>query len=248
MMPVFLCKRDYAAHVALRFRPFLGCFEEKMFNSRGSNIDEHADRLIGIILETVHRTARGVNAIARGQLGPDSIKKKINPTLHDIEPLVFAFVVVRSRPTARRADTEKSGELLFGLFAVKKYDKCLAKRRQNTCMRAREALPDGETSCLVSRFDGLKGGVFERRAKSMLASTVNQVDLKLRTRLGLTQQILVISAATASARRPVDYPCRRKPVSRWSTPQHRGRSPVARMADTLTTRRQRHSCGWHPLQ
>ena len=143
-MPVFLRKRYYVTHVVLRFRPFLGCFEEKMFNSRGSNIDEHANRLIGIIFETVHRTARGVHAIARGQLGPGPIKKKINPSLHDMEPLVFAFVVMRSRPTARRADTEKSGEPLSGLFAIKKYDKCLAKCRQSAACRHADQVSTAE--------------------------------------------------------------------------------------------------------
>ena len=64
MMSVFLGERYYAAYIALRFRPFLSSVGEKMFNSRGSNIDEHADRIIGFIFETVDRAARGVNAIA----------------------------------------------------------------------------------------------------------------------------------------------------------------------------------------
>lgn len=33
MMSVFLRKSYYAAHVALRLRPFLGCFGKEMFNS-----------------------------------------------------------------------------------------------------------------------------------------------------------------------------------------------------------------------
>jgi hypothetical protein len=80
----------------------------------------------------VNRAARGVDAIAGRYHGPGTIKEKINLPLYDIEPFVFAFVVMRPRPTARRTDTEKSGELLSGLFAVKQYDKCLAKRIQGT--------------------------------------------------------------------------------------------------------------------
>jgi hypothetical protein len=58
MMSVFLRNGRYAAHAALWFRPPLGCFGEESFESRGSDIDEHADRLIGIILESVDRTSR----------------------------------------------------------------------------------------------------------------------------------------------------------------------------------------------
>jgi hypothetical protein len=51
VMAVFQRNGHYAAHVGLPFRPILGCFGEKVFNSRGSGIDEHANTLIGIILK-----------------------------------------------------------------------------------------------------------------------------------------------------------------------------------------------------
>jgi hypothetical protein len=41
---VFLRNGRYAAHVGLWFRPPLGCFGEESLESRGSDIDEHADR------------------------------------------------------------------------------------------------------------------------------------------------------------------------------------------------------------
>jgi hypothetical protein len=65
MMSVFLDQRYYAAHLGRSSRPFLGCFGEKMFNSRGGNMDEQADGLISIIFETVNRATRGVDAVAR---------------------------------------------------------------------------------------------------------------------------------------------------------------------------------------
>jgi hypothetical protein len=52
--------------------------------------------------------------------------------LDDIEPLVFAFVIMRIRPAARRTNIEKSYELLTGLFAVEQYNSCVAKRMQKT--------------------------------------------------------------------------------------------------------------------
>jgi hypothetical protein len=111
MEPVFLRNGRYAAHVGLWLRPLLGYFGEESFKSRGSSIDEHANRLIGIIFETVNRAARGVDAIAGREHGPGSIKEKINLPLYDIEPFVFAFVVMRPRPVARRTDIEKSREV-----------------------------------------------------------------------------------------------------------------------------------------
>jgi hypothetical protein len=53
MDPVFLRNCRYAIHVWLWLRPLLGCFGEEIFKSRGSDIDEHADRLIRIIFETM---------------------------------------------------------------------------------------------------------------------------------------------------------------------------------------------------
>jgi hypothetical protein len=43
MESVFLRNGRYAAHVGLWLRPFLGCFGEEMFKTRGSDIDEHGD-------------------------------------------------------------------------------------------------------------------------------------------------------------------------------------------------------------
>jgi hypothetical protein len=50
MNSVFLRNGRYAAHVVLWPGPFLCGFGEESFKSRGSDIDEHADRLIGIPL------------------------------------------------------------------------------------------------------------------------------------------------------------------------------------------------------
>jgi len=58
MESLFLRDGRYATHITLWSRPFLGCFGEQMFKSRGSDVDEDADWLIGIIFETVDR-ARG---------------------------------------------------------------------------------------------------------------------------------------------------------------------------------------------
>ena len=131
-MSVFLRDGEDAAHVALWCRPLLGCFRQEVFNSRGGSIDQHADRLIGVILESVDRPAWGVNAIARGQIGPGTIEKETYLTLYDIEPFVFVVVVMRRWPAAWRTDAEKSRKLLPGLFAVEQYDKCLAKCVQRT--------------------------------------------------------------------------------------------------------------------
>ena len=49
MISVSLRKRYHAAHDGLSFRPFLGCFVEKMFKAGGSSIDEYMNRLIGFI-------------------------------------------------------------------------------------------------------------------------------------------------------------------------------------------------------
>ena len=73
MEPVFLRNGRYAAHVALRFRPLLGCFGEEIFKSRGSDIDKHVDWLIRIIFEAVDRASGGVNAIAGEQVGPGTV-------------------------------------------------------------------------------------------------------------------------------------------------------------------------------
>jgi hypothetical protein len=113
-------------------RVLLGYFGEESFKSRGSDIDEHADRLIRIIFETVDRAAGGVNAVAREHVSPVAVHKKTNPAFDDIKPFVFAFVVMRLRPAARRSDIEKSRELLAGLFAVEQHDYCVAKRMQRT--------------------------------------------------------------------------------------------------------------------
>jgi hypothetical protein len=57
MNSVFLRNGRYAAHVALWLGPLLCDFGEESFKSGGSDIDEHADRLIGIIFESVDRSA-----------------------------------------------------------------------------------------------------------------------------------------------------------------------------------------------
>ena len=49
MNSVFLRNGRYAAHVALWPSPSLCGFGEESFKSRGSDIDEHADRLIGTV-------------------------------------------------------------------------------------------------------------------------------------------------------------------------------------------------------
>ena len=127
---VFLLNRRYAAHVALRIRPPLGGFGEESFESRGSDIDEHTNRLIRIVLESVDRAAGGINAIPREHVGPSIVQKKTNPAFDDIEPFVFVFVVVRAGTTPRWSDVEKRRELPAGLFAVEQYDHCVAKRTQ----------------------------------------------------------------------------------------------------------------------
>jgi hypothetical protein len=171
MMSVFLRNGDYAAHVAFWFRPFLGCFGEKMFDSRRLNIDEHTNRLIGIIFESVDRAAGGVNAIPRGQLRPGAIDKKVNPALEDIEPFVFAFVVMRPGPPP--------GGLILRK-AVNFSPVCLPSSSMTSVSpnaysvrpwlaRTRRELPIGKTGRLFSTFDGLIGGVFERKATSMQA-------------------------------------------------------------------------------
>jgi hypothetical protein len=130
MESVFLGNGRYAVHVGLRFHPLLGCFGEEMFKSRGGDIDKHADWLIRIIFETVDRAARGINAIAREQVGPGTVHKKTNPAFNDIESFVFAFVVMRLRPAARRSQIEKGRELPAGLFAVEQEGYCVAKCMQ----------------------------------------------------------------------------------------------------------------------
>jgi hypothetical protein len=57
MESVFRRNGRYAAHVGLRSRPLLGYFGEESFKSRGSDIDEYADRLIRIIFESMDRAA-----------------------------------------------------------------------------------------------------------------------------------------------------------------------------------------------
>ena len=57
MESIFLRNGRYAAHVGLCLRPLLGCFGEEVFKSRRSDIDEHADWLIRIVLETDDRAA-----------------------------------------------------------------------------------------------------------------------------------------------------------------------------------------------
>jgi hypothetical protein len=130
MESVFLRNGRYAVHVGLWLRQLLGCFGEESFKSRGSDIDEHADRLIRIIFESVDRAAGGVNAIAREHVDPGAVHIHSNPAVDENELFVFAFVVMRPRPAARRSDIEKSRELLAGLFAVEQHDYCVAKRMQ----------------------------------------------------------------------------------------------------------------------
>jgi hypothetical protein len=59
MESIFLRNCCYSAHVRLWLRPLLCYFGEKPFKSRGSDIHEHADRLIRIIFESVDRAAGG---------------------------------------------------------------------------------------------------------------------------------------------------------------------------------------------
>jgi hypothetical protein len=44
-----------------------------MYKFRGSDIDEHANRLIRIIFEHVDRAAGGINAIAGEKVGPGAV-------------------------------------------------------------------------------------------------------------------------------------------------------------------------------
>ena len=53
MNSVFLRNGRYAAHVTLWLCPLFSDFGEEMFKSRRSDIHEHADRLIGVIFESV---------------------------------------------------------------------------------------------------------------------------------------------------------------------------------------------------
>ena len=53
MNSVFLRNGIYAAHVGLWLRPLLCYFGEESFKSGGSDIDEHSDRLIRFIFESV---------------------------------------------------------------------------------------------------------------------------------------------------------------------------------------------------
>ena len=103
-------------------RPLFCCFGEESFNSRGSDIDEDADWLTRIIFESMDRAAGRVSAIAWEQNGPDTVHQKTNLAFNNIEPFVFAFVVMRPRPAARRSDIEKGRELPVGLFAVEQDD------------------------------------------------------------------------------------------------------------------------------
>jgi hypothetical protein len=118
MKSVFLLYSRYAAHVGLSVRVLLDYLGKESFKSRKSDIDEHADKLIRIIFESVDRAAGGVNAITREQVGPGTVHLKTNPSFDDKESFVFAFVVMRARPAARRSDIQKSRKRLAGLFAV----------------------------------------------------------------------------------------------------------------------------------
>ena len=131
---VFLLNVRHAADVAFWSRPPLGCFGEESFESRGSDIDEHMDSLIRIILERMDRTPRSVDAIAGKHVSPGIVKEKTNPAFNEVEPLVFAFVVVQSGATAGRGNIEKCGELLTGLLAIEQYDHCVAKCMQCTAL------------------------------------------------------------------------------------------------------------------
>jgi hypothetical protein len=89
MESVFLLNGRYAAQVRLWFH-----FGEESFKSRGSDIGEHADRLIRMILETVDRAAGGVNAIPGDEVGPGIVHEKANPAFDDIKPFVFVVMVM----------------------------------------------------------------------------------------------------------------------------------------------------------
>jgi hypothetical protein len=65
MASVFLRNGRYAARVGLWLRVLLGYFGEESFKSRGSDIDEHADRLIRMIFETVDRAAGYRRAVSK---------------------------------------------------------------------------------------------------------------------------------------------------------------------------------------
>ena len=89
-------------------------------------------------------TPRSVDAIARGHVSPDTVKEKANPAFNDIEPFVFAFMIVRSWTTARWSDVEKRRELLAGLPAIEQYDYCVAKRMQRTAFVRADKKRTGE--------------------------------------------------------------------------------------------------------
>ena len=75
MESVFLRNCCYSAQVRLWLLPLLCYFGEESFKFCGSDIDEHPNRLIRIIFESVDRSARGVYAIARKYLSP-SIERR----------------------------------------------------------------------------------------------------------------------------------------------------------------------------
>ena len=134
MDSVFLLNSRHSAHVGFWLRPDLGCFGEEVFKSRRSDIDENADWLIRIIFKTVDRAAGGINAIAREQVGPGTVHKKTNPAFNDIEPFVFAFMVMRPRSAARRRHIEKGCELTVGLFSIEEHHYCVAKCTQRSAL------------------------------------------------------------------------------------------------------------------
>jgi hypothetical protein len=162
---VFLLNGRKAADVTLRICPPLGCFREESFESRRSDIDEHADRLVGIILESVDRTPRSVNTIAWEHVSPGTVQQKANSAVDDIEPFVFVFVVVRSGPAARWSNVEKCSELLAGLFAIEQYDHCVAKCIQRTPFIGayQKRRSEGWSGCVSFDTGQLIDGVVERK-------------------------------------------------------------------------------------
>ena len=58
------------------------------------------------------------------------LRNKLTRPSTNVEPFVFAFVIVQSGATARWSDVEKRRELPASLLAIEQYVYCVAKRMQ----------------------------------------------------------------------------------------------------------------------
>jgi hypothetical protein len=102
------------------------------------------------------------------------VHKKTNPAFNDIEPLVFAFVVMRLRPAARRSHIEKGRALPAGLFAVEQDGYCVVKCMQHAAFVGSYQERTAEQffrmgSLLHARLAGLNhGGAFNRFPQTAL--------------------------------------------------------------------------------